>query len=342
MSVQDAPLLPAWDGRPRLLAAVPRRRRHRAAVLASALLHGAAILAIVLNMRAREPGPQDMTPPGVAVVFEASPGGKPAVPNPGETPPQPGPPDEPARPASPAPPAPPAPPALPVPPPPVPAAPEPPAPPVPAPVEPAAPPPPAPVLPAPLPAPVPEPVPTSPPAQDVVPLPLPPVPPQAPPQPVPIAPPVPRPRLRIARPAPNPLARYGIPLAGSWNLGAPGRSQGHANKGALDLSPFRSDLASNDAPPAWLNSLGAWIDSHGHYPRAAAENGEQGDVTVAIVVDRYGRVRSVQLERRSGSVFLDMALQALFRGQQVPPFPGGEGPDETTVHVTMRYILVGG
>ena len=303
-------------------------------MLASALLHGAVILLIVLNMRAHEPESHDLTPPGVAVVFESTAGGKPAVPNPGETPPQPGPPEPPARPASPAPPAPPGVPVAPAPPPPAPPPPEPP--PVPAAPEPVAPPPPAPEPAPPSPAAVP--MPPGPPAPESVPLPLPPV----PPPPVPLSRPAPRALPRLVRPAPNPLAQYGIPFAGNWQPGTPGRSQGHANKGALDFSPFRSDLASSDAPGAWLNSLGAWIDRHAYYPQAAAENGQQGTVTVAIVVDRYGRVRSVQLERRTESPFLNMALQALFRGQQVPPFPGAEGPDETTVHVTMHYTLVGG
>ncbi len=165
-----------------------------------------------------------------------------------------------------------------------------------------------------------------------------------PPVPVPAAPPAPAPLLRAppARPRANPLAGFGIPLAGRWSLGAPPRgSQGGAERGPLRIAPPGTELSSADAPAGWLNALGEWIQRHDYYPREAAENGQQGDVTVAVVVDRTGRVLSVRLERRSGSPFLDMALLSVFRDQHVPPFPGGEGPPETTVHVTISYILVG-
>ena len=144
------------------------------------------------------------------------------------------------------------------------------------------------------------------------------------------------------RPAPNPLSQYGILLNGNLNLAPPSRSQGDSRRGALSYAPNTADIDAKDASPGWLNNFSEWVQSHAYYPRAAAEAGQQGDVTVAIVVDRYGKVHSVQLERRSDSPFLNLALQGMFRGQTVPPFPGGEGPDEITVHVTMHYVLVGG
>ena len=53
-----------------------------------------------------------------------------------------------------------------------------------------------------------------------------------------------------------------------------------------------------------------------------------------------GRVTSVELETKSGSVWLDLALQALFRGARLPPLHDENEP--ITFNFTMHYILIRG
>src|SRR5690606_20980564 len=102
--------------------------------------------------------------------------------------------------------------------------------------------------------------------------------------------------------------------------------------GALDLSmgripqqrgaPAQQNLNSNmshvagaQASGSWSGAFMAWVRNRSFYPRQAAMNGDDGEVMVQVVIERSGRVRSVELRRRSGSVFLDMGLQSIFRGQ---------------------------
>jgi TonB family protein len=92
--------------------------------------------------------------------------------------------------------------------------------------------------------------------------------------------------------------------------------------------------------PDWSNELSSWIEAHKYYPRQAAERGEEGTAVVRVTINRNGKVENVELLDRSGSQWLDLSLQALFRDRSVPPFP----PDATTatikVDVEMHYILI--
>ncbi len=117
----------------------------------------------------------------------------------------------------------------------------------------------------------------------------------------------------------------------SWALGAP--KQGPAALDALGR------VDSRDLGGDWINAVSAWIEAHKYYPEQAIREGQDGDVTARIVVAADGRVTSVELERRSGSQWLDLAWLALFRDARLPPFPAGTKETETTLHWTMRYIL---
>ncbi|QTI80056.1 TonB family protein [Roseomonas marmotae] len=128
--------------------------------------------------------------------------------------------------------------------------------------------------------------------------------------------------------------------------------------GSLDLSmgrvpqqqrrtPMRQDTNGNlshegGAEPSgsWSGAFMAWVRAHSFYPPQAAMNGEDGTNSVRMVIDRSGRVRSVELRRRSGSRWLDLGIQSIFRDQQVPAFtPDMEG-DTMTITFTVNYILV--
>jgi TonB family protein len=90
----------------------------------------------------------------------------------------------------------------------------------------------------------------------------------------------------------------------------------------------------------WLASLHEWWDRHSYYPEEAAVAGEDGTVQVHLVVDRDGHVRSVELETRSGSKWLDLGSLAVFRGAQLPPFPLSTPEPRADLHITIQYVLL--
>jgi TonB family protein len=108
-------------------------------------------------------------------------------------------------------------------------------------------------------------------------------------------------------------------------------------QGATDVTPF-SRVAGAHVGPDWRNELSAWVRAHAYYPEQAAMNGEDGDVVVQVVANPDGRVTSVRLVSKSGSVWLDLALQALFRDQHLPPLHDENEP--IIFDFTMHYILI--
>jgi TonB family protein len=108
-------------------------------------------------------------------------------------------------------------------------------------------------------------------------------------------------------------------------------------QGATDMSPF-SHIAGAHAGTDWRNELSAWVRAHAYYPSQAAMNGEDGSPMVQVVANPDGQVTSVELERRSGSQWLDMALLGLFRDAHLPPLHDEHEP--ITFNFTMHYILI--
>ena len=89
----------------------------------------------------------------------------------------------------------------------------------------------------------------------------------------------------------------------------------------------------------WITMLHAWWNQHGYYPNEAARNGEDGTVRIHVVVDRYGHVLGVELISKSGSQWLDLAAQAVFRGANLPPFPPSTPEPKADLDLTIRYLL---
>jgi TonB family protein len=106
--------------------------------------------------------------------------------------------------------------------------------------------------------------------------------------------------------------------------------------GANDNSPF-ARIAGAHAGADWRNELSAWVRQHAYYPTQAAMNGEDGSVMVQVTAQPDGHVTSVELESRSGSQWLDMALMGLFRDARLPPLHEDE---PITFNFTMHYILI--
>lgn len=323
----------------RLRRRPPRRRlarRLRVATAISLLLHLLALVLLLVTIPVHER--EEFAPPAspVTMVFEKGNRNGPSAPEPTpEITPQFAPPKSvvPAQEQLPVPPEPPPPPPEP----------QPATPPQPAPPEPAAPQP-VPSEPAPQ-----QPGPPTPPPEQAEPVPIPP---PAPPRPLPPPPKPPPPKPSLARPATPahpPAHRSDFPAPMNFSFGSPRLtpqskssartdfSYGPVRKGTENLSPF-SELDDANAGPDWRNALSRWVQQHAYYPSQARANGEEGDAKVHVEATADGKVTSVELIGRSGSMWLDLALQALFRDQHIPGIPGRTEP--IVFNFTMHYILI--
>ncbi len=86
-----------------------------------------------------------------------------------------------------------------------------------------------------------------------------------------------------------------------------------------------------------LKQLQAWWDVHAFYPRSAANRGEDGTVTVHLVVKPDGNIAMADLVDSSGSRAIDTAGTAVFRSGFVRPFPAGAPGAE--LDVALHYVL---
>ena len=136
-----------------------------------------------------------------------------------------------------------------------------------------------------------------------------------------------------------------------FSLGRPGETPGAPTpgkpllslslprKGPEDSTPFSMDTDA-EVGPDWRNALSAWVRDHSYYPEQAAEMGQEGTVRVLVTTTPDGHVLSVDVERRSGSPWLDLALDGLFRGAKLPPMPKSVGDQPVSFHFTLHYILI--
>jgi periplasmic protein TonB len=115
-------------------------------------------------------------------------------------------------------------------------------------------------------------------------------------------------------------------------------SLGPASKGTADSTPF-SQHDEDAAGADWRNALSRWVSEHAYYPEQARRDAEEGDAKVHVLADPDGRVREVELIGKSGSMWLDLALLALFRNQHLPPLPSGDH-DPIDFDFTMHYVLI--
>jgi TonB family protein len=134
---------------------------------------------------------------------------------------------------------------------------------------------------------------------------------------------------------------FGSPKAepGAPARGKPLLSLGLPRRGVDDSTPFSLDTDA-EVGPDWRNALSEWVEEHSYYPQQAAALGQQGTTRVLVTTMPDGRVLSVELERGSGSPWLDLALEGLFRGAKLPPMPKSVGDQPVPFHFTMHYIIV--
>jgi protein TonB len=115
----------------------------------------------------------------------------------------------------------------------------------------------------------------------------------------------------------------------------------------LNLSLPQSDADAVTAPQVsiqgnvgknWGAAFNKWVYAHLYYPDSAAEQGQQGDVTVQFTAHRDGSVTGLRMTSSSGSPFLDQAWTGIFGQNQLPPFPPG-GSDTLNITATVHYEL---
>jgi protein TonB len=168
------------------------------------------------------------------------------------------------------------------------------------------------------------------------------------------APPTPRPRIAPRNPTNRATLRHAAPpyriMPGmSFGHGAAAPSPFHRMPGhlALQLSQSYLDHQSpaitfkGKAGPDWESAFNKWVNAHKYYPQAAADNQEQGKVTIAMTIMPDGSVRNLRLLSSSGAPLLDMAWLGLFQGGvHVPPFPPGSPAKQERVIATMHFKLI--
>ena len=176
------------------------------------------------------------------------------------------------------------------------------------------------------------------------------LPPLVPPPPLPPAPTPPSQQQALRRPAPGTFAapmdlNFGRTASRAPSPRATGSSRAiDFSLGAPKPGPNKSeaffDIRARNIGADWAQGLAVYWRRHRYYPQQAAQNGEDGTVEIEIVVNRLGRVESVEILRRSGSPWLDMAAVGTWRNAQLAPLPA-ENTDRTiTIPLTINYLLI--
>lgn len=184
-----------------------------------------------------------------------------------------------------------------------------------------------------------------------------------PPMPQPLPLPTPTPPVRPAprpRPAPRSTSPFSSPM--NFSLGGPPpppQRSGSARGLSLAFSPgairpagppggastgnFDAQQISGPALGRdWFGQLSAWWRQHRYYPDQARNAGESGLVAIRMTVDPTGRVRAVEVQTGSGSMWLDSGALAVFRNAKLPPFPPGAENGDATIQLNINYILTRG
>jgi TonB family protein len=185
---------------------------------------------------------------------------------------------------------------------------------------------------------------TPPPPQEAIPEPpafVMPQPPPPLPQPKPVRPSPPR---RVARPQPRSPSGFPMPENYALNrapapLASHGFDSSPSPRGGQDDESYKH-IGGADPGPDWLSELHRWAAAHAFYPQEAAQEGQEGSVTVQVEIDHFGHVLNVDMVSRSGSQWLDLAWLGQWRHATVPSFPQGTMGDTTTLQYTINYILI--
>jgi protein TonB len=157
----------------------------------------------------------------------------------------------------------------------------------------------------------------------VFPVEAPPPPPPEPPPPKPPEPPKPKP------PQPKPVQKA-----------AP------APRPAADAQPQQATAAPPGPPAAPVapktvsaSQLGYLVPPNPIYPARSRKAGEQGSVTIRVLIDVTGRPAQASLQTSSGHAALDESALSAVRAAQFKPYAEGGLPQAVWVLVPINFVL---
>lgn len=110
--------------------------------------------------------------------------------------------------------------------------------------------------------------------------------------------------------------------------------------GGGDITQLHPNGKGEDVGADWFNEVAAWWLRHRFYPSEAGRLGQEGDVTLRLVVTQSGHVEAVSVEQKSGSPWLDLGALAVFRNAHLPPLPGDVQDPNITVNFTIHYEIL--
>lgn len=154
-------------------------------------------------------------------------------------------------------------------------------------------------------------------------------PPQEPPPPV-----IPKPAPKAEpKPAPKPQPRAEP---------RPQREQpGSPNTGPTPVegNPQGAPQAAVGPRTVSASQLGYLVPPNPVYPARSRKSGEQGSVTVRVLVDAAGRPSQIMLQASSGHPALDEAAISAVRAAQFRPYSDGGAPQPVWVLVPINFVL---
>jgi protein TonB len=90
----------------------------------------------------------------------------------------------------------------------------------------------------------------------------------------------------------------------------------------------------------WQGLVMARLEQLKRYPRAAQSRHQEGTATLAVTLDRSGKVLSARLEQRSGYRLLDQeAMQLIYRAEPLPAAPDALTGQTISLLIPIRFFL---
>lgn len=112
------------------------------------------------------------------------------------------------------------------------------------------------------------------------------------------------------------------------------------NAAPVDSQPQQAPARSAAAPrTVSASQLGYIVAPNPVYPARSRRAGEQGVVTVRVLIDVAGRPAQVALQASSGHAALDEAALSAVRAAQFRPYAEGGVPQAVWVHVPINFVL---
>ncbi len=222
---------------------------------------------------------------------------------------------------------------------------------------PVAPPEPTPAVEAPPPQPVVEPPPPEPPPPEPEPPPPEPPPPEPvvepppPPEPPPVVEPevvIPKPPPEPPKPKPEPKKEPPKPKPERPKPPPPRPVSQPATTAPAAPAPAPAPVAAAPAPSAapsraaasWQGRVLGHLERHKRYPRAAQARRQEGVSQVRFIIDREGRVLSVQIDRSSGHLVLDEeTVEMVMRASPLPAPPEEMARDRIELVVPVQFFI---